>query len=211
MINEDLALIYGTMLGDGCLSKVGKASFISISGNLHSDIPFFDVIIPILVKLRGKNVKAHKRDKYGKVEINFSDKKLFKKINNLGFPVGKKGTSLSIPEIFLPKMKQVVQGYFATDGCLVITNNNGTIYPRIEFSSISQELLQQVRNYLKTLDIIGNVYVSHKANFRSNKPLYRLQINGKKNLIMFKKFVGFVNPKHEEKFNYFSDNFINKQ
>ena len=41
--------------------------------------------------------------------------------------------------------------------------------------------------------------------WRTSQDKYRFQFNGKENLIKFRKDIGFVNPKYEEKFN----NFIN--
>jgi len=201
-MKKKIALIYGTLLGDGCLSKVGKASFISITCNVYSDIPFIIFIHPILEEIRGKPIKIHKRPKYGKVEINFSDIKMFNYFNNLGFPIGKKGPNITIPTHFSSLMKYIVQGYFATDGCLVITNNNGIPYPRIEFASISKNLLSQVKEFLNSLGIKGNVYLSKKYTNGWNS-LYRLQLNGKNNLDKFYRKVGFVNPKHQEKFKKF--------
>ena len=200
---KDLAMIYGILLGNGCLSKGKKSYTISITCNIHSDLPLMEYILLKIEMLRKKKVIIHKRPNYGKVEINFSDKNLFHKFKNLGFPVGKKGVNLKIPEFFSNYLKYVIAGYFATDGCLIITNNNGTIYPRIEFSSISKLILEQTKSYLESNDILGNVYISHKNNFRSDKPLFRLQINGKSNLLKFWRKIGFVNPKHHEKFNHF--------
>ena len=41
-INKNFAVLYGVMLGDGCLSLVHKMKkFISITGNKLDDIPFF--------------------------------------------------------------------------------------------------------------------------------------------------------------------------
>ncbi|MFH1683151.1 MAG: LAGLIDADG family homing endonuclease [Candidatus Woesearchaeota archaeon] len=158
--------------------------------------------------MRGKKIKVNKRQDYGKIEINFSDKSLFNKFKEAGFPVGKKGTGLRVPPNLLNNMKEIISGYFATDGSFVITSNNGTMYPRIEFSSISKLLLEQVKEYLDSLGISGKVYLSKKyKNGWCN--LYRLQINGKKKLILFRKEIGFVNPKHEDRFKKFYDNFIN--
>ncbi len=174
MNHEKLALLYGVLLGDGCLSHVKRSRFISITCNYYNDQPFINSILPILEELRGKKVKAYNRKKYGKVEITFSDKRLFEIIRALGFPVGKKGTEISLPPELSNYQKQLVNGYFATDGCLVLTKNNGALYPRLEFSSISIKLLRDVKRYLNSLDILGGIYVSHKINYRSNKPLYRL-------------------------------------
>jgi len=68
-------------------------------------------------------------------------------------------------------------------------------------------LLEQVKIELDKFNIKGNVYLSKKYENNWNN-LYRLQINGKKNLIKFREKIGFFNPKHEKKFQYFSDTFI---
>jgi len=206
-INEKFALFYGIMLGDGCISKIGSCSFISISCNFHSDRPFVKRILPLLTEIRGKKVKAYDRIKYGKIEIIFSDKPLFNHLKKLGFPVGKKGPTLSILKEFKFYMKQVTQGFLATDGCVIVINNNETVYPRIEFSSISKQLLEQFRSYIISCGINCNVYLSHKKNSKWH-PKYRLQINGKKNLVAFKEKIGFINPKHQQKYEDYINNRI---
>ncbi|MBR9683621.1 hypothetical protein GOV03_03710 [Candidatus Woesearchaeota archaeon] len=198
MVNNDFALLYGTLLGDGCLSSCGKGSFVVITCG-YSDEEFFNFIVPKIEKIRGKKVKVYRRPDYGKIEINFSDKLLFNKFKEMGFPVGKKGTELKIPQNLLNSMREIIKGYFATDGCLVLTNNNGISYPRLEFSSISKTLLIQVKEYLSSIGIVGQIYLSKKYNNHWND-LYRLQINGKDKLFLFQKKIGFVNPKHQVKF-----------
>ncbi len=136
----------------------------------------------------------------GSFQISFSDKLLFYDFVRHGFPIGRKGTELGFHDTLDEKtVKEIVFGYFATDGCLVIANNNGTKYPRIEFSSISKRLLSQVQLFLLKQGMRGGIYVSHLyAN--GNNPLYRLQYNGQKNLEIFRNEVGFMNPKHENKY-----------
>ena len=200
-ITEDLALVYGVMLGDGCLSKVGKYHyFIDVCGHVSDDLPFLKKVQLIMEKYRGKSIPIKKRIKYGKIEMNFCDKRLFLLFRNLGFPIGKKGIYLSIP-LVIPKrsMKFIVQGYFATDGCLVIANNHGISYPRIEFASISKKLLQQVLDYLRSIGMTGNLYLTKSYENHWND-FYRIQFNGKNNLKLFIKKIGFANPKHIVKF-----------
>ena len=109
MINNDLSLLYGVLLGDGCLSKVGKHSFISFVGDLKSDEPSIIKVAQLIERIRNKPVKYYKREKYGKLEICISDKNLFALIKNLGFPVGKKGTKLMIPPIFKDNMRLIIK------------------------------------------------------------------------------------------------------
>ena len=193
---HEFALIYGIMIGDGCISRSGKKYFISICGNIKDDPMFFErVIIPKLSKIRGKEIRYRRREKYGKIEINFSDKSLFTKFRTYGFPVGHK-RNISIPRKFLMNkvfIKKVIAGIFATDGSIPLVRNNGILYPRLEFRSISRKLLKQIQVVLFEAGMKGGLY----------KKFYRLQYNGIKQLLLFKKRIGFVNPKHSERVSQF--------
>ena len=202
--NEKIALLFGILLGDGCLSRFGRAYHIAIAGHKIDDKLFLDDTAKLIKSLINKDVKIRNR-KRNTIAIAFSNKNLFLLLKEKGFPVGKKGPNLLIPNIFPSEMyKFIVQGYFATDGCLVLTDNNGILYPRIEFSSISKNLLEQVLKYLRSKGMFGKIYISHKYN-NGFYTLYRIQCNGKKNLETFAKEIGFVNPKHKEKFKLFKE------
>ncbi len=202
---QRLALLYGILLGDGCLSKVGnKHYFISIAGNSVENKLFFDYVGKLLERLSGRVYKI-KLGRGNSMQFNFTNKRMFHLLKSFGFPVGKKGTRLEIPIIFgQSALKCIARGYFATDGSLVLTNNNGLLYPRIEFASISKKLLFQILRYLKTVGMSGRVYVSKKYNDDPTRcTLYRIQCNGKTNLETFRNKLGFVNPKHEAKYQGF--------
>ncbi|MFH1473873.1 MAG: LAGLIDADG family homing endonuclease [Candidatus Aenigmatarchaeota archaeon] len=202
MVDSKLATLYGIMLGDGCLSNSCNKYFISISGSFYDDEPFFNkVVIPIFSKIRGKQTKYRKRPKQGKIEINISDKKMFLYLKSLGFPVGRKLDRIFIPKIFYEKglVKFVISGVFATDGSLVITNNNGIPYPRLEITSKCLRFLNQIKNFLMENKMKGNVY----RNNRKNGLIYRLEFPGKNNLEKFIELIGFINPKHVSKHNTF--------
>ncbi|MBC8494600.1 hypothetical protein H8D36_00435 [archaeon] len=201
-LNKQFATFYGIVLGDGCLSKVGKHHFISISGHKKDDYAFFVKINPIINNIRNKETNFRMRRKYGKIEFNFCDKKLFEKLASISFPVGKKVTQLIINYKFNNFKRFVIKGLFATDGSLVLTNNNGTLYPRLEISSISKGLLEQVSAYLKLKGIKSKVYISKKYQNNWNT-LFRLQSNGQTNLLLFRRKIGFLNPKHEDRFHQY--------
>jgi hypothetical protein len=197
------ALLYGIILGDGCISKVGNNYyFISVVGNVLDDLEFLnEVVKPLLESVTNCKIVVKRRIKQRKAEILFSDKEFFQRLMEDGFPVGKKGINLTIPAKFgYSEFRSIVKGYFATDGSLVITNNNGINYPRIEFSSISKPLLIQVLNYLNSIGMKGQIYVSKKYSDRNWNTLFRLQFNGKNNLEVFRDKISFVNPKHKEKY-----------
>ncbi|RLG09345.1 hypothetical protein DRN73_10065 [Candidatus Pacearchaeota archaeon] len=210
---EKFALFFGILLGDGCLSeyvnKKGKKSFlISISGDYYSDKAFYSNILCLLInelRFNKKPIKIKERPNYGKLEILFSDKELFNKIKELNFPVGKKGPNLFIPDYFCERnlIRCIIAGFFATDGSLVLTKNPNKFYPRIEGTSISKKLINQIVNYLNTIGMKGYFYVAKRKkvdDWGFRQQAYRFQFNGIKNLLLFKKLISFVNPKHNKKF-----------
>lgn len=211
---EKFALLFGIMAGDGCLSKhVNKKGkryyFISISGNYYDDKPFYNfIVVPLINFLREENKKHigfRDRLNRGKIEINFADKILFDKFRDVGFPSGKRGQNLIIPKSFFDKdlLKYVVQGFFATDGSLVLTKNPNKFYSRIESVVIHKDFLKQIYDYLVFIGLNGAYYKSKSKpdpRWKTTQDKYRFQFNGKKNLLLFNELIGFINPKHKQKF-----------
>jgi hypothetical protein len=207
---EKFALLYGIMLGDGCLSLVnGKSKFISITGSLDDDLPFYKEVISLLLKeFRGKDTNIKFRKACRAINFNFTDKRLFDLIHSKGFPIGKKGPNLIIPELFYQNnlLKHIVQGFFATDGSLVLTKNPNKFYPRIESRVIHGKLINQLYDYLHSAGMEGNHYncgLRGDSPWKNIQKQYRFQFNGKKNLLLFNEKIGFVNPKHKLKFDNF--------
>lgn len=207
---EKFALFYGIMLGDGCLSLVkGKKKFISITGSSEDDLPFFQEVISFLLKeFRGKSTNIKFRKDCRAIDFNFVDNKLFDLISSRGFPIGKKGPNLIIPRMFYKDnlLKNIVQGFFATDGSLVLTKNPNKFYPRIEGNGISKGLISQISNYLKDIGMKGRCYdcgIDSNSPWKNPQRKYRFQFNGKNNLLLFNEKIGFVNPKQIYKFENF--------
>ncbi len=77
MKESDFALLYGIMLGDGCLSRYvtkesRKREVICITGDYYKDTEFYEnVISPLLIRLGRKKVSIKSRPKNGTIEINF--------------------------------------------------------------------------------------------------------------------------------------------
>ena len=208
MVDKDFALFYGIMLGDGCLSLVyGKKKFITITGSLDNDLPFFkEVISPILFKLRGRETNLKFRKDSRAIEFNFVDNNLFDFISSFGFPIGKKGNKLFIPKLFYEKnlVNYVVSGFFSTDGSLVLTKNPNKYYPRLEAHVISKTLLEEVYNYLNGIGMRGGFYSckrnAQNVRWKNTQDQFKFQFNGKKNLIIFNDIIGFANPNYLRKY-----------
>lgn len=205
-INKDFALLYGIMLGDGCLSLIyGRQKTVTITGSSADDGPFFnEVIKPALKNIRERDTAYRIRKDCKAIEFNFKDRQFFDLMAGLGFPVGKKGNKLFIPDVFYERhlVSFVIAGFFATDGSLVITKNNNKFYPRVEANEIAKTLIKEINDYLNSLGIRCNLYhACRKASFNSRfSDQDRLQINGRLQTKLFNKLIGFVNPKHLAKF-----------
>lgn len=211
-VDKQFALLYGIMLGDGCLSWTFKNNkYVAITGNMNDDIKFFEEVINPIFKILTNKVHTIKfRTLKKAIDFQFVDHDLFNFINSFGFPIGKKGRKLFIPEIFYKKrlVKYVISGFFATDGSLVLTDNNGILYPRVEANGIAKNLIYEISEFLNAKGIKCNFYLAKRKNScgYTKSVQYRLQINGKKNLNKFVKKIGFVNPKHQEKLEYYLKN-----
>ena len=211
---QKFALFYGIMLGDGCLSlyktKDERERFsICITGHAVDDLEFYNrIIVPLLKSFGRKLVSIKTRSDCNAIEVNFPDRELFNRIRSFGFPIGKKGPNISIPRCFFERNLStlVVAGFMATDGSLVLTKNPNKYYPRLEGNGISEKLIKQIQEYLSSIGMSGAFYLAKRKNvnsFNNNQQQYRFQFNGKDNLLKFKEFVGFVNPKHQLKLNNF--------
>ncbi|MGC8979586.1 LAGLIDADG family homing endonuclease [Caldisericum sp.] len=208
-MNEKEALFLGSMLGDGymCISNTrqGLKYFVGVCGNIVEDKEFLlDIIRPVFFNLAGKLPRIEEQPLAGCLRLTVQSKNLLFFMNKeWGLPIGK-SRNRKIKNEFTTDpalMKKIVSGFFATDGSLVITNNNNTIYPRIEFQNISYDLLKQIQVFLLTLGLKGGLYKMIRKN--PDRIVYRLQYNGKKNLLKFKEEIGFINPKHRLKFDEF--------
>lgn len=208
---EKFALLFGIMLGDGCLSRFSpkdrkERKLVVITGNLIDDRNFFeDTLVPILKSFTTRSVRIKERKDCNAIEIQVSDKLLFERINFMGFPIGKKGASIKIPEHFYKNnlVKYVIQGFFATDGSLVLTKNPNKFYPRLESQAICKDLLKQIHSHLVKLGLNGHFYESKSRphpKWKNSQKKYKFQFNGKKNLFLFSELIGFANPKHQKRF-----------
>lgn len=226
-VNEKkkVALLFGILLGDGCLSCYypkdrKERRVIAITGNMYDDREFFEkVLVPLLKSLTRNSVRIKKNINAGTIEIHISDRELFIRIKELGFPVGKKGINILVPKYFYEDdlLKYVSQGFFATDGSLVLTKNGNKFYPRIEGNGISESLIRQITDYLNCIGMKGYFYEAKRKGrdlrWGQRQQPYRFQFNGKQNLIIFRNLIGFVNPKHEARYHKFlrySDEYDNK-
>ena len=117
-------------------------------------------------------------------------------INKVGMVTSPKWGRARIPDSFLNTELErfVLRGYFDTDGSVVITNNNGTINPRLEMKICPSPMRNSLINILKKIGFRFGVY-------RIDNNMARIQINGKEQGRKWLKEVGIMNYNQLNKLN----------
>ncbi len=201
---KKLAEFIGILLGDGSISLKGNCSGntnrLKVTFNSRDDIEYIGYVRELVRKLFGIDpIIKHRR-----YENNTADLFIFKKeiilyiVNEAGLKLSPKWNTAIIPEKFLSNGLDlyVLRGCFDTDGCLVTTNNNGIIYPRLEMKVCPSPMQKQFIDIIKKHGFNVGVYQIGKGKVR-------IQLNGKEQLKKWIELVGFSNEKHIKKIERF--------
>jgi hypothetical protein len=190
----NLAEFVGIMLGDGYLSD----NRIKISFNSKESY-YIDYVSKIVEDIFDTKPIIKFRKNENTAELFVFKREIIKKIKSIGLINSPKWNNAVIPNKILKYDLDVLRGYFDTDGCVVITNNNGTIYPRIEMKICPSPMQNQFIQILKKYSFRFGVYQIGKGEVR-------IQLNGKKQLEKWFKLVGSNNQKHINKAKNFIKN-----
>lgn len=193
-ITPKLAEFVGIMLGDGYISYP-KQQRVKISFNSIDDKEYLVKVTLLLKELfESKIITKHRSTENCSELYLFRRKDIRKIIHEVGLIPSPKWNRAVIPNwIFEHKLtKFVLRGYFDTDGCVVITNNNGIKYPRLEMKISPSPMQEQFIRILKEHDFRFGVY-------KIGKGKVRIQLNGKNQLQKWMQEISFSNQKHMRK------------
>ncbi len=125
-INEETAEFFGALTGDGCISKYWSSSEncwryeVVFTGALDDFDYYKEVIHPCCKRNFSLEGRLFTRGD-NSTRFHIKSKRLALELNGVGFPIGKKPTSLSIPLVFLGRKKlasSFLRGLFNTDGTI---------------------------------------------------------------------------------------------
>ncbi len=200
---HELAELVGIILGDGSIgiykckskNKIKIQHKLQITCHSEDDIEYLHYIKNIFKKLFG--VELHQS--FRKSEKT-CDLRIFRReivmffLNSLDMDLAPKWNKSKIPNLYIDNNFEidVLRGYFDTDGSVVITNNNGVTYPRLEMKICPSPMQDQFIKILTNLGFKFGVYQIGKGEIR-------IQINGKKELFRWISKIWFSNPKHIRK------------
>lgn len=194
----------GIVLGDGSLGiyrcksgdKIKTQHRLQITLNSVDDREYIIYVMNLITELFGVVPRTLHRS--GKT----FDIRVFRKgivkflIEDVGLKTAPKKNRAEIPEFYINSSHEldVIRGCFDTDGSVVLTNNNGTLYPRLELKVCKSPMQTQIIDILERNGFRFGVY-----NVGSGE--IRIQLNGKKQLKQWIDKIGFSNPKHYSKVN----------
>lgn len=125
----------------------------------------------------------------------------------LGLTLGKK-TDIKIPRAIMDNeelAKAFLRGLFDTDGCIYIENKRGKPYPKIQISSVSKLLIEQIVTILSRLGYRVTCHRHDRAKYGWND-LYAVVIRGD---VMSERWFSEIRPqnsKHINKFKRWKEN-----
>ena len=192
MNEKDLAEFIGIMLGDGYFSD----NRLKVSFNSVTDLEYIYYVKKLMLGLFNENAILKFRKEENTAELYLFKRSILKTLNDNGLIKSPKWQRAIIPTSFLKFDLAVLRGYFDTDGCVVITDNNGTIYPRLEMKICPSPMQEQF------IRILGK-YQFNFGVYNIGKGEVRIQLNGEKQLDKWLNLVGFSNKKHLDKVQLF--------
>lgn len=191
-INSKVAELVGILLGDGSISvrKDKGQNRIKISFN-SLELQYINFVSNILNEVFSVKPILKFRKSEQTADL-FLFKEIFvKQVLELGLETSPKWNRAKIPDKFLDNDMEldVLRGYFDTDGSVVLTNNNGTLYPRLEMKVCPSPMQKQFPEILEKNGFRFGFYNCGNGE-------KRIQINGKRQLQKWLDLIGFHNEKH---------------
>ena len=180
MLTPEEAFLLGALISEGYLSE-------SRAGFNNTDGEFSKKVEDALKRLNRRFCRYERTLKSGKtlVEVQVHEVEFLKELKKLGLS-GKSGEK-RIPKAVLMSSKKIqrifLQALFEGDGSVYETNRSVVI----SYSSKSLKLLKELQVLLLHFGIVAKIHPDKKN--------YRLLIEGRENVKLFKDFVGFAGRK----------------
>ena len=201
--NPKLAELAGILLGDGSIAqyqcKTGKGKTntqyrtkITLSSLEDS---YSEYVEELFLNLFGvEAVRTDRKSENTRDIMSFKKELFFFLTEDVGLKEAPKWERAIVPERYLEDKLEikVLRGYFDTDGSVVLTNNNGTLYPRLEMKISPSPMQNQLIEALERQNF-------HFGSYDIGKGKVRIQMNGKKQLRKWIQEIGFANKKHLDK------------
>jgi len=186
---KQLAEIVGILLGDGSIGIYRNHQRIKITLNAKEEEEYAKHIQTLFYQIFGVVPKIKYRIHENTLDLFIFDRKVIRLfLNEVGLVLSPKWGRAIIPNWIFERHVEnyVIRGYCDTDGSVVIAQNNGTLYPRIEMKICPSPMQAQFIRILHEKNFKFGVYTIGKGKVR-------IQLNGKKQLQQWMTLIGFSN------------------
>lgn len=184
-IDEDIAYMFGLLVGDGCLNN---ETYRIEMPTIHYDIDILNKLVLIIKEKFGKNIQTKEipGTKSKTYRIVFHSKPFIKFLEWAGFKICKaltKHTPWSVLQGTISVQKAFIRGLYDTDG--------GINKSCIHFTNTSERLCKEIQNILGNIGIQCTKSVLREDNVIENwHKAYRINITGN-SARRFVKDIGF--------------------
>lgn len=196
-LNECLCELVGAFIGDGHFGRYGKRRnqwLVGFVGHIDLDYDYLKNKIYLVIKkhFSDTNPRIYKRPKENTVRVIVYSKEIVEFLLSLGFKFGNKSKTAFLPNKLIHnniQLKYIIRGLFNTDGSIFFDKRKtySQPYPRICLNLNNPQLINQTHLLLKE---------RFSINSRMNFDHSRIQINGRKNVLIFQDKIGFSNERH---------------
>jgi len=197
MISEEEAELIGIILGDGYIYQKDNHYRFGFTGNPHTDCEYYQHLRALICSVTGKDARVTLRARGLRIVVNSKD--YVKRLTDFfGLPFGKhKDRRISIPARIAEDWelaKHTIRGLVDTDGSVFTADKPGSPnYPTIELNTTSELLAIQLKQLLEEQGFRVTKVWSYRSVV-STTPLFKIALNGKKNLEKWIRDIGFSNP-----------------
>ena len=201
-ISQEIAELAGAFAADGSMQK----EHLCMWGNIHQDAEYYDIVLSrLFLEAFDIRIRPHPKPSNSVYGFYVCKKEVIKFFNEvLGFPIGSKTYTVEVPKIIMddPSLYAAfIRGFTDNDGCLYFSKRKGkyckfklenNTYPRIDITSVSHKIIDEIKYMLDHLEIKGTVVM--KKNGKKQKVQSKaVYIRGEENLRRWMKIIGFNN------------------
>jgi len=174
-------------------------------GNNITEREFYEKFLtPMIERLFGlkTKIKSFKNTCYLRI---YSKKLVEFKSRIIGLPIGSKSKLTHLPKIIVSQgtdsIKYMLAGLFDSDGSVSLIRKDDKLYPVLSITLKNKKIIKQVKEILTHLSIKCNCYKDRRYDRRIKKftTVWKLYINGFRNLMKFIDQIPIKNPNHLRK------------
>lgn len=208
--NEELAELYGAMLGDGCLclwrrkNRPTDAIVMILTGHLHDYEYYTKIIQPIINKFFSVKGYLRFRNEDNAIELRVVSRSVAFFFEAGGFPIGLKGNKLKMPDEIITDARfriACLRGIFDTDGSVYSRySKKYKNHPRhydykvVQIKMNARDLLVQIKEILELSGIRSNRII------RDGLRAYALRITRQSDIEQFFTIIKPSNKYHVERY-----------